>query len=150
MSPQVILIVSNSTAKQRTLCDLTEKIYLDKRDVVIHVADSREGDFYDKLLWTWKQSSFIPHKYIDTLDEPQEEPIIITQKILQAANFDIILLAAPAPKQVTDLFRVIIDFANRSDQNQIVQSRERYKSYRSYQYELKDMQPGDFLTSELP
>jgi len=147
--PQVIFIVLNSAVKQRTLCDLAEKLYLIKKHAVIYVADIREGEFYDKLLWTWKQSSFIPHKYMDALDEPQEEPIIITQKILHSENFDILVLAAPAPKEVTDLFPTIIDFADRSDQNQLLQSRERYKAYRSYQYELKDMQAGDFLTSGL-
>jgi DNA polymerase-3 subunit chi len=149
LTPQVIFIVLNSAVKQRTLCDLAEKLYLTKKHVVIHVADDREGDFYDKLIWTWKQSSFIPHKFVNVLNEPHDEPIVITQKILQPANFDILILAAPAPKEVTDLFQIIIDFADRSDQNLLLQSRERYKTYRSYQYALKNMQAGDFLTSGL-
>ena len=130
------------------VCDLAEKLFLDRKRVVIHVEDKREGTLYDKLLWTWKQASFIPHKYIDQLEEPQEEVVVITPQITNPADYEILLLATPAEKKVTDHFQSIIDFAEKYDQAQLIRSRERYKAYRSYQYGLKNMQPGEYFASD--
>jgi len=149
VTTEVIFIVLNSAVKQRTVCDLAEKLFLSKKRVAIFVEDEKEGDLYNKLLWTWKQSSFIPHKYIGHLDSPFEEQVIISPDIVKAADYDILLLAAPADRSVTDQFSVILDFADKYDQSLLKKSRERYKSYREYQYLLKDMQPGEFISTEI-
>ena len=148
MPPKVIFIVLNSAVKQRTVCDLTEKLFLSKKRVAIHVADAQEGELYNKLLWTWKQSSFIPHKYVDQLESPLEEQVVITPAVVDPTDYDTLLLATPAEKATTDSFSLIIDFADKFDKQLLEQSRERYKKYRGYQYELKDMQPGEFFTTE--
>jgi DNA polymerase-3 subunit chi len=113
------------------------------------VADKQEGEMFDKLLWTWKQASFIPHKYIDQLSTPLEEPVVITPQIAATADYDALVLAAPADKEVTDRFPVILDFADKFDQARLLESRERYRLYRSYQYQLVDMQPGEFFAAVL-
>ena len=149
MTPEVIFIVLNSAVKQRTVCDLAEKLFLSRKRVAIHVADKQEGEMFDKLLWTWKQASFIPHKYIDQLSTPLEEPVVITPQIAATADYDALVLAAPADKEVTDRFPVILDFADKFDQARLLESRERYRLYRSYQYQLVDMQPGEFFAAVL-
>ncbi len=148
MVPEVIFIVINSAVKHRTVCDLTENLFQSRKRIAIYVADEQEGDLYNKLLWTWKQASFIPHKYIERLDSPLDEPVIITPEIVKAENYHTLLLASPAEKSITDQFPVIIDFADKSDQMMLHQSRERYKVYRGYQYGLKNMQPGEFFATE--
>ena len=101
------------------------------------------------MLWTWKPSSFIPHIYIDPLEFPQEELVIITSKINENCDFNILIMIDPVPGRIMRQFNTIIDFAEKYDLSGLKNSRERYKEFKKENFKLKTMQPGEFLSSKI-
>ncbi len=147
MSEKVSFIVLNSAIKSRIVCDLAEKCYLDSRRLVIYTEKSETCAALDTMLWTWKQQSFIPHKYLESLKEAQAEPVVLTNNIETAANYDTLLLHDPLPIEVLDKFPKIIDFAEKYDTPALEASRHRYKIYRDQEYTINTLQPGEFLST---
>ena len=88
MVTDIVFIVLNSAVKARIVCDLAEKCFINNRRIAIYSSSEEECKKYDSLLWTWKQQSFVPHKFIDSLSEPHKEPIILTTKIDSSADLD--------------------------------------------------------------
>jgi DNA polymerase-3 subunit chi len=147
MATDIIFIVLNSAIKSRIVCDLAEKCYLNKRRIAIFSESTEECKKYDSLLWTWKQQSFVPHKYIDVLSESHVEPIILTTQIASSADYDTVLLIDPLPLEFVARFKTVIDFAEKYDTQGIEQSRIRYKNYKAQNYNIDTLQPGEFLHS---
>jgi len=147
MATDIVFIVLNSAVKSRIVCDLAEKCYLNNRRIAIFSGSEEECKKYDSLLWTWKQQSFVPHKYIDILSEPQKEPIVLTTKIDSSADYDTVLLIDPLPIELATKFSTVIDFAEKYDAHGIKLSRERYKVYNEHNLTIETLQPGEFLHS---
>lgn len=145
MSAEIVFIVLNSAVKSRIVCDLAEKCYLDKQRMVIYTKSEEECKIIDSLLWTWKQQSFVPHKYLDSLSNPQNEPIVLTTNIESAAGYDTVLLVDPLPIEIVSQFSKVIDFAEKYDSQGIELSRKRYKLYKDQNYNIATLQPGEFL-----
>ena len=153
---EVIFIVLSSSNKNRVVCDLVEKLFLMHKHLLLYVQDEIEARKYDQLLWTWKQSSFIPHVYDNEFIVPHEETIVITsQKGIESEiiksdhGYDVCVMVDPVPFPVVDYFRQVIDFAEKYDQSRLIQSRERYKRMKSDDVILKTMQPGEFLSAKM-
>ena len=113
MNTNVVFIVLNSAVKSRIVCDLAEKCYLDSQRLVIYAENENECKNLDMILWTWKQHSFVPHKYLDSLSEAHPEPVIITSRIEINADYGTLLLVDPLPLAVISQFPVVIDFAEK-------------------------------------
>ena len=145
MSAEIVFIVLNSAVKSRIVCDLAEKCYLNKQRIVIYTKSEEECEIIDSLLWTWKQQSFVPHKYLDRLSKSQNEPIVLTTNIESAAGYDTVLLVDPLPMEIISQFSKVIDFAEKYDSQGIELSRKRYKLYKDQNYNIDTLQPGEFL-----
>jgi DNA polymerase-3 subunit chi len=147
MPQKVNFIVLNSAIKPRIVCDLAEKCYSDGKRLVIYFDKHESCKALDAMLWTWKQQSFVPHICVDVLKEAHAEPVVLTNKIETAADFDTLLLHDPAPLDVLQMFSNIIDFAEKYDAAALEASRKRYKLYRDQEITLNSQQPGEFLHS---
>lgn len=145
MENKFIFIVLNSAIKTRIVCDLAEKCFLNDQKTIIYVKDSEESKKFDSLLWTWKQQSFIPHLFVETLSSHHREPIVITNQIEDKQHYDTLLLVDPLPIEELLKFKTVIDFAERYDTSTLKLSRERYKAYREHNVNIETMQPGEFL-----
>jgi DNA polymerase-3 subunit chi len=145
MDTNIVFIVLNSAVKSRIVCDLAEKCYLDNQRIVIYAENVNECKNIDMLLWTWKQQSFIPHMFLDSLSEPHQEPVIITSLIEANADYSTLLLVDPLPLAVVSQFPTVIDFAEKYEAQALESSRERYKIYRDQNFKIETMPPGEFL-----
>lgn len=149
MDTKIYFIVLNSPQKQKIVCDLVEKCYLEKKRVVINVKDQEEGERFDKLLWNWKQSSFVPHIYLNILRTSQLEPVLLTSQIESNPDYKILVVVEPVSTEIIKNFSIVIDFAEKYDATRLNQSRERYKSYRDGGFKIETMQPGEFLMATI-
>lgn len=147
MPEKVNFIVLNSAIKSRIVCDLAEKCYIDGHRLVIYFDKDETCKTVEAMLWTWKQQSFIPHKCVDVLNKTQAEPVILTNSIETAADYDILLLHDPAPLEIIEKFSRIIDFAEKYDTAALDASRQRFKIYRDQKISIYTQQPGEFLHS---
>jgi DNA polymerase-3 subunit chi len=149
LNTKIYFIVLNSPQKQKIVCDLVEKCYLAKKRVVINVKDQEEGERFDNLLWNWKQSSFVPHMYLNILNTPQLEPVMLTSKIENNSDYKVLVIIEPLSIDIIKKFPIVIDFAEKFDVTRLNQSRERYKKYRDDGFHIETMQPGEFLTATI-
>ena len=66
-------IIDNTHPKAAAiyLCRLIAKVYQRKHKLYVHCASDKEAHFYDDLLWTYEDDSFIPHHLVsETLSPP--------------------------------------------------------------------------------
>lgn len=59
-------------------CRLVERIYGEGRRIFIHLPDSEQAHHLDRLLWTFRQQSFLPHGLAKDTDR-ELTPILIDQ-----------------------------------------------------------------------
>lgn len=73
-----ILEDAGADAPARFACRLTEKAHGEGHRVFIHVADTDQARTLDRLLWVFRQASFVPHMMDEALD-PQDTltPVVI-------------------------------------------------------------------------
>jgi len=145
----IYFIILNSAVKEKVVCDLAEKCYLSNKRVVILVKDTEAGTQIDKLLWIWKQHSFVPHIFTQKLFESFTESVVITTSIETNPNYDILLAAIPPDPDVVKKFTTVIDFAEKYDIQQLENSRMRFKEYKNKGILVTSLQPGEFLHSDL-
>ena len=147
MATNIIFIVLNSAVKSRIVCDLAENCYLNGERLVIYIKSEEECKKIDLLLWTWKQQSFVPHKYFDTLSTSQKEPIVLTTNIDTPVDYTTVILVDPLPLEKVNQFSKVIDFAEKYDSHGLELSRQRYKIYKDQGLKISTLQPGEFLHS---
>jgi DNA polymerase-3 subunit chi len=59
-------------------CRLVERIHGEGLRILIHVPGADEARHLDRLLWTWRQESFLPHGLVGETDA-ELTPILITR-----------------------------------------------------------------------
>lgn len=79
-------------AAERFACRLTEKAHSGGHRVYLHAADEAQVLRLDKLLWVFRQGSFVPHCATSDLDaEDRLTPVTIGQGA-PPAGFDDVLI----------------------------------------------------------
>jgi DNA polymerase III subunit chi len=59
-------------------CRLVERIHGEGLRILVHAPESDEARHLDRLLWTWRQESFLPHGLVGETDA-ELTPILITR-----------------------------------------------------------------------
>lgn len=129
-----ILGQNSSSNRYNFACRLVEKIYKQGRRVFIHTASPDELRHMDRLLWTFRDGSFIPHGPREKAN-PTTPVIIGCDQDMVGEETDVLVnLAAEVPGFFSRFERVaeIID----QDAQHRASGRERFRYYRDRGYEL--------------
>lgn len=124
-------IIENGTYES-AVCRLIEKAYEKKQKVYVHTDAEIDAEKLDELLWTFSDNSFIPHNLISETRSPIPLVRIGYGEFPADHNGTLINLSKFTPEK-TSLFTVIIEFVAAHNKDLL---RERYKYYRSCNYEL--------------
>lgn len=136
-------IIDSDAADARLMlaCKIVEKAYRDKQHVFIHSSSEAEARKLDELLWTFSQSSFIPHRVVQ--QAPAAAPVepVLIGLVPEAVGdrWDVLInLGAEVPEYFSRYQRVaeVVD----GDAGRREQSRERYRFYRDRGYDLRTHQ----------
>lgn len=120
------------------LCKWTEKHFQEGRTVAIHAADADQAKKIDKKLWTFKQSSFVPHAIIGEAEEPVIEPVLIAVGDEEVPESDVLMVASGRdPDGWVGRFPRVYDFAEIYDSDLRLAARERFKTYQDGGYKMK-------------
>ena len=67
-------ILPHDSCEQRHLfaCRLAEKAFKLGHEIYVHSSDSAQANTLDQLLWSWKNTSFIPHQIDDASTGDQQ------------------------------------------------------------------------------
>lgn len=145
MSTEIIFLTLSVANKLRVVCDVVENEFSVGNKVVINVADDNDGKTLDNMIWSWKQSSFIPHNFTELLAGAKQDPVIISTNISENISYDTLVLVDPADLEICNTYKKVIDFAEKYNPTKLETDRKRYKLYRDKKYKIETLNPGEFL-----
>ena len=92
-----VLAAQEPVARLNYACRLTEKAYKLSQRIHLHTADQAEAETLDKMLWTFRQGSFVPHERLDP-SRPPAAPVTIGSGAEEPGDVDLLInLAAEVP-----------------------------------------------------
>lgn len=129
------ILTDQSRANRYALaCRIAEKAWQQGRRVYLHTNSNEESNHIDKLLWSFREGSFIPHSLIEKAD-PELNPIQIGNGNDAGNEHDVLInLAMEVPVFFSRFDRVaeLIDH----DPEIRKAGRERYRFYRDRGYPM--------------
>lgn len=85
MSGQVdfyVLKTSDEQSRMRTVCRLAQKVHKLGHDMLVLTADSEQSKQLDELMWTFSQSSFLPHAVVGSRTELESKQCALSMPVL--------------------------------------------------------------------
>ncbi len=134
-----ILANQKAEAAEHTACRLAEKAYGLKHSIYIHASSRQQAMQLDKLLWTFRDGSFVPHQ-LHNSDANADSPIIIGHQTCSdaelAAHHQLLINLDQTVPPFFSRFERVAEIVS-GDETQRTQARERFKFYRERGYELQ-------------
>jgi len=119
-----IYFVETAVSEQRVLlCRWTERFYMKKKRVQVLVDSRAEAQQVDQLLWSFSQSSFIPHAVANPGEVPPAEPVLITVAKSRIEGFEALICDIPVGVEFMSEFDFAVHFILRDDPERTAQSR---------------------------
>ena len=136
-NPNVDFYVLNSLAKEgayRFLCRLVDKAYPLQKQIYIHTSSHEEAQRIDELLWTFRDTSFIPHQQV-TGEHPVDPMLTVTIAVDKPKQLiaDILFNLSREVTPYFSEFTRIIEIVSEEEKNQ---SRNKDKLYKAQNCQL--------------
>jgi DNA polymerase-3 subunit chi len=115
-------------------CRIAEKAWKQGHKVLIHAASENDARHIDRLLWTYRELSFVPHA-IGNGDNDDVNPVLISPGLTASPLHDVLInLDVNTPAYFSQFERVaeLIDH----DPAYRASGRDRYRFYRERGYPL--------------
>ncbi|HXZ48092.1 MAG TPA: DNA polymerase III subunit chi [Usitatibacter sp.] len=121
--------------KLRFACRLAAKAYDQASRVVVYAPDPKVLGDFDKALWTFQSTRFVPHCFAGTGLAP-ETPVILASSGENLPHHDVLLnLADEWPPFFASFERLLEIVA--SDEDDKARARGRYAFYRKRGYDIR-------------
>jgi DNA polymerase-3 subunit chi len=137
-----VLPDTDTGARLRFACRLTEKAYkLDNRTHA-HVTGAAQVRQFDEMLWTFRPGSFVPHEIADQTP-PGNAPVTIGHDTEAKFSGDLLINLADTIPPFFDRFARVAEIIDSSAECR-QRGRERFAFYREngYEPETHKIQPG--------
>jgi DNA polymerase-3 subunit chi len=119
-------------------CRLAEKVYKLKHRLYIHTETKEQTDFIDKLLWTYKAGSFVPHDVYQQ-DKCPDAPILIGHESEPPAESTVLFNLSTSVPLFFSRFDRVAEMIN-ADEDARKQGRERFRFYKDRGYTIDSHQ----------
>ncbi len=135
-----VLAAQEPAARLHFACKLTEKAYKLGQRIHLHTAGNSEADALDRMLWTFRQGSFIPHQRLDPAQAPNA-PVTISSGSDAPPTVDLLInLADEVPAFYGQFARIAEIIDGSSECREAGRSRHRF--YRQHSLEPETHQIG--------
>ena len=124
-----ILPDENPATRLTFACRLIEKAYKNRHRIYIHTNNERDAHQLDELLWTYHETSFLPHHLCGEGPEPAP-PIQIGFEVTPDKHRDILINLSDATPLFYSKFTRILELIINEPHAQ-ASARERYRNYRT-------------------
>ena len=115
-------------------CRLAEKIWSQGRRVLIHTGDAEEARHVDRLLWTYRDQSFVPHGLLGRADA-RHNPVLISCTEEAGDEHDVLINLAGQVPECFSRFERLAECIDH-DPGFRESSRTRFRFYRERGYPL--------------
>jgi len=116
-------------------CRLVEKIYHQGRRIYIHTASEEEAQHLDRLLWTFRQGSFVPHGRLPDA-APDMTPILIGNDGNPGDEQDVLINLGHEPPSFFSRFERVAEPIDNDPANR-QSGRDKFRFYRDRGYPLE-------------
>jgi DNA polymerase III subunit chi len=135
-APQVdfyVLDGSDPSARLRFACRLVEKAWLKRHRVRVQLDPGGELEDFDRMLWTFSDRSFVPHRRAGEPDDTPSAappPVVVADTAdADAADGDVLVNLASATPPAVESWARIAEVVDRDDARRRL-GRERFRAYR--------------------
>lgn len=116
-------------------CRLAEKAYRLKHTVHLHTSSDSEADHLDKLLWTFRDGSFVPHEIASQRGENCRAPVTIASGDGDVESCDLLINLCDEIPACAEAFPRVAELVS-SDESSKKESRKRFSTYRDKGHDL--------------
>jgi DNA polymerase-3 subunit chi len=124
-----------------TACRLAEKAWKSGHRVLLQVSDESSAAHLDRLLWTFRDQSFVPHGRLGSA-APGLNPVLIGQDESGGEEHEVLINLTPAVPGFFSRFERVAEVIAADPQTRAV-GRERYRFYRDRGYPLHTYDIGE-------
>ena len=122
--------------KDKYIFLLVEQHYKDKIKLVIYTDSKERAEEIDRLLWIFKQEAFIPHKIFKYEESDALEPVAIIYHEINPISAETLIIDTPCSISFASKFNFIYDFVDKSSDESLQKSRERYVKFKEIKYNM--------------
>ncbi len=121
----------------RLACHLAEKAYLSDMTVYVHAASDAQAMQLDKLLWVFRDGSFVPHRCLGRYDtkEKCEEAVVIGRGVDSKEHHGMLINLASEVPEIFSRFDRVAELVGRGEETR-ASGRQRFRFYRDRGYSL--------------
>lgn len=123
----------NRTSINRFCCQLADKVVKMGKPVFVMTRDETESHLLDDIMWTFSDSSFVPHAIQGDTDD-SDAAVIIGHSASASGGYLLINLSDEIPENTLNYERVA-EIINDSPEN-LQHGRARYSAYKKNAYPL--------------
>lgn len=120
------------------VCELIERTWQAGRQVYVHCLDDDMAASLDELLWTFHDTSFVPHARADAA-EAAHAGVILGSTPQAPDSMDVLVNLHPEVPGFFSQFEQVIETTGHDDHSR-QQARERYRFYKDRGYQLATRQ----------
>lgn len=128
-----VLAGSDPAERLRFACRLVEKAWLKRHRVRVQFDAGGELEAFDRMLWTFSDRSFVPHRRAgepDATPSPALPPVVIADSLAaDPADGDVLVNLASTAPAATDGWARIAEVVD-ADSGRRGLGRERFRAYR--------------------
>jgi DNA polymerase-3 subunit chi len=128
-----VLTAATPAARLQFACRLTEKAYGRRHHTHAHLPSAAKARELDQLLWTFDDSSFIPHELSQRVEDSNDVPVTIGFETGSEMAGDFLINLANEIPPFFDRFNRIAEIIDASPDGR-QQGRERFSFYRDNGY----------------
>ena len=130
--------LASADERLRLASQWVERLYERGRTVAVHAADRGQASEMDKVLWTFKQNSFIPHGIAGEVEEPVIEPVLIAAGDDEMPDSDVLVVVSDEGREAwMDEFDHVYDFAPLYSDELKKDARRRFKAYQEAGFRMR-------------
>ena len=134
--PQVdFYILPEQATVERFTCEIADQIHGQGLDVYVLAGSRNAALALDDLMWTWKDTSFLPHRLVDS-DDDDCRITIGWEGAGNRAGQVLINLVTTVPQDAGNFERVVEFVPPGATEKQL--ARQRYRHYREAGFELRN------------
>ncbi|MCC7120597.1 MAG: DNA polymerase III subunit chi [Gammaproteobacteria bacterium] len=116
------------------VCELVQQAYQDGRRVHLHCLDDDMVTALDDLLWTFHDTSFVPHAVAGSA-EAAAAPVLLAASLATPATADLLINLHVDVPPFFSRFEQVVETTG-EDERAKAQARKRYKFYKDRGYPI--------------
>lgn len=129
--PKIYFAETKRDEQKRLLCRWVEHFYEEGRKVQVVTDGTLNAQQLDQMLWTFSQSSFIPHRIVHPQDQrPWMEPVVITVGEVLSSGHEVLVCDIPVSPDFMGRYSLVLHFVLLDDMEQRKHSRILWQSAR--------------------